>query len=150
LFSLGIVWSIWQCPDKLVSITNPKNFVLCMNYAQTYWLCYPSTFWNIKVAGNNCIPKEMRCTVTSRSPCHHSVQNILFMSSSSSPKSECKGIPKPWCLKVTFFLLQFLEMVAVRLRQGLTKIELFIIYVRKQHKTSSIYGSIWNYLFHGS
>jgi hypothetical protein len=30
LFSLGINWSIWLCHDKLLSITIPRNFVLCI------------------------------------------------------------------------------------------------------------------------
>jgi len=30
LFSFGIIWSIWQCHDKLFSITNPKIIVLCI------------------------------------------------------------------------------------------------------------------------
>jgi hypothetical protein len=53
----------------------------------------------------------------------------------------------PFYLFFFIFALQFLEMVAVRWRQNFTKKKLFIIYVRKQHKTSSIYGLIWNYLF---
>jgi len=47
----------------------------------------------------------MKCTSTFGSPCYRSILNILFVCSSSSPKSKHKAIPKPWCLKVTSFLV---------------------------------------------